>query len=113
MLTATAATTAQADEAIREMVTGDDGRRDPYRYYRQLRELAPVHRSDLDGNWYLSGYRTTRDLLLDKRVGKDPQGRMLRYGVNPELLQRFRQQAFINMLTVNPPDHGRLRKPAR
>lgn len=113
MLTATAATTLQADEVIKELVTGPEGRRNPYPLYRELREMAPIHRSELDGIWYLSGYRACRDLLLDKRVGKAPGGRMLRFGINPELLERFRAQQFINMLTVNPPDHGRLRKPAR
>ncbi|MGH8974177.1 MAG: cytochrome P450 [Acidimicrobiia bacterium] len=113
MLTATATTTAQADELIHELVLGKDGKRDPYPYYRRLRELAPVHRSELDRNYYLSGYWATRDLLLHRAVGRSENGRMLRYGINPEQLKRFREQGFVNMLTVNPPDHGRLRKPAR
>lgn len=111
MLTASLA--QEADDVLRELLVGPAGRSDPYPLYEHLRDLAPVHRSELDGVWYVSGYRTCRDVLLDRRAGKTGFGRTIRFGVNEELLRRVRQRQRPSMLTANPPEHTRLRKAAR
>ncbi len=103
----------EADEVLRELLTGPGGRSDPYPLYDALRGIAPVHRSELDGVWYLSSYRACRSVLLDRRAGKNPLGFSVRFGVNEELIQRFRSRQRPSMIIANPPEHGRLRKAAR
>jgi cytochrome P450 len=106
----------EADEVLRRLLTGPEGRREPYPLYHRLRQLAPVHRSDLDGMWYVSRYDTCREVLLDPRAGKAPlreADRPLRFGTNEEQVRRFVQRQRPSMLTSNPPDHTRLRAPAR
>lgn len=99
---------------IRELAVGR-GRQDPFSWYHALRALAPVHRSDLDGVWYVSSYAACRDLLLDRRTGKSESGtgRLTRFGVDPAFTQRFTDRRFRNMITTNPPEHTRLRNAAR
>jgi cytochrome P450 len=103
----------EADEVLRELLAGPGGRSDPYPLYDALRRLAPVHRSELDGVWYLSGYRACRSVLLDRRAGKNPLGFSVRFGVNEELIRRVRSRQRPSMINSNPPEHGRLRKAAR
>ncbi len=103
----------EADDVLRELLAGPAGHADPYPLYDELRRLAPVHRSDLDGVWYVSGYRACREVLLDRRAGKTGVGLSVRYGVNEELIRRFRERQRPSMITANPPEHGRLRKAAR
>jgi len=103
----------EADEVLRELLTGPGGQSNPYPLYDALRRLAPVHRSDLDGVWYVSGYRPCREVLLDRRAGKSGLGFSVRYGVNEELIRRFRERQRPSMITANPPEHARLRKAAR
>ncbi|MGH8973720.1 MAG: cytochrome P450 [Acidimicrobiia bacterium] len=103
----------EADDVLRELLAGAAGRSDPYPLYAALRGLAPVHRSDLDGVWYVSGYRACRSVLLDRRAGKNGVGFSARYGVNQELIRRVRERQRPSMITANPPDHSRLRKAAR
>lgn len=47
--------------------TTPEFRRDPYRYYRRLRESAPVFRNPA-GGWLLSRYRDCADALQDSRL---------------------------------------------
>ena len=109
----TASRVVEADEVLRELLAGPAGNSDPYPLLRHLRELAPVHRSDLDGVWYASDYRTVKQLLLDRRVGKSPAGFSKRFGLNEELVRRIRERQQPSMIVANPPEHGRLRKAAR
>ena len=109
----TAALVQEADDVLRELLAGPTGRSDPYPLYQHLRELAPVHRSALDDVWYVSGYSTCRDVLLDRRAGKTGIGRTVRFGVNQELMRRLQERQRPSMLTANPPEHTRLRKAAR
>lgn len=111
MLTASAV--QEADVVLRELLAGPAGRSDPYPLYDRLRRIAPVHRSDLDGVWYVSSYRACREVLLDRRAGKSGIGFSPRFGVNEELIRRARARQRPSMITANPPDHTRLRKAAR
>ena len=109
----TASVVQEADEVLRELFGGPGRRLDPYPLYDRLRRLAPVHRSDLDGVWYVSGYCPCREVLLDRRAGKSGTGRSARFGVNQELVRRARERQRPSMINANPPEHTRLRKPAR
>lgn len=111
MLTATVV--READELLRELLTGPGGQLDPYPLYDRLRQLAPVHRSELDGVWYLSSFRACRELLLDRRAGKNGTFQSPRFGVNEELLRRVRERQRPSMIIANPPEHTRLRQAAR
>lgn len=107
------ATVADADQILRQLLGASTAPPDPYPLYHGLRDLAPVHRSDLDGVWYVTGHEAARGLLLDPRIGKSPGGRIRRFGVSEEQAARFARRRRPSMITANPPDHTRLRFPAR
>jgi cytochrome P450 len=90
-----------------------EGHADPYPLYRWLREIAPVHRSELDGNWYVTGFDACRQVLGDSRIGKNSQFVVARHGVDPERIRLAQRRPRPSMLTVNPPEHTRLRGSAK
>ena len=59
------ATTDDPDDLIHRIMATPEGHADPYALYHQLREAAPVHRSGLDGVWYVSGFDAARQILGD------------------------------------------------
>ena len=63
------------------------GHADPYPLYRRLQAAAPVHRSGLDGVWYVSGFDACRHVLGDPRIGKNQQFIVKRHGVDPERIR--------------------------
>lgn len=72
---------------------------DPYAAYRALRENEPVHWSQSLGHWVLTCYEDVVSVLRDARftaTNRPPQRRWDRP---------------TTMVTADPPDHGRLRKP--
>lgn len=72
---------------------------DPYSAYQALRETEPVHWSDGLGHWVLTRYEDVVSVLRDARftaTNRPPQRRWERP---------------TTMVTADPPDHGRLRKP--
>ena len=89
-------------------------RRDPYPFYKKLRETDPIHRSFAGGGWVLSRYDDVRAVLSDKRSSADER--------NWNLYEKFRARAEAHgiddgyehdrqtMLRVDPPDHTRLRR---
>ena len=102
-----------ADDLIHRIMATREGHIDPYALYRRLQAVAPVHRSDLDGNWYVSGFDAGRQILGDPRVGKNNQFIVARHGVDPERLRIAQRRPRRSMLTVNPPEHTRLRGAAK
>jgi cytochrome P450 len=81
---------------------------DPYPFYHQLREEAPVFKTQ-QGFWLLTRYEDVALSLRDKRFGKDFAGNIhRRYGVD-----RMNEPVIANlaktMLVLDPPDHTRLR----
>jgi cytochrome P450 len=102
-----------ADDLIHRIMATREGHTDPYALYRRLQAAAPVHRSDLDGNWYISGFDAGRQILGDPRVGKKNQFIVARHGVDPERLRIAQRRPRRSMLTVNPPEHTRLRGAAK
>ena len=79
----------------------------------RLREAAPVHRSGLDGVWYVSGFDACRQILGDTRIGKNDQFIVPRHGVDPERVRLAQRRRRTSMLTANPPEHTRLRGAAK
>ncbi|MGY4306841.1 cytochrome P450 [Bradyrhizobium sp. USDA 4369] len=82
--------------------------RDPYPFYRQLRDNDPMHVTPF-GSVLASRHAEASLVLRDKRFGKDFVDRAIRrYG--PEIMQEpiFRSMSHW-MLQQDPPDHTRLR----
>src|SRR5258708_25120663 len=105
--------TLRADDLLERLFATGDGHPDPYPLYRALREVAPVHRSDLDGVWYLSRYEDCLGVLRDPRCGRKPAGRRSHrpFFVDGDRAFRFTQAVRHTMLWANPPEHSRLRGP--
>jgi cytochrome P450 len=106
-----------ADNVLLRLLLTPEGRADPYAYYRELRNSAPVLRSSL-GPVVLSRYDDCMAALRDPRLGR---GTALRsageapvafagFDVDPALRDAFFDRAGNNMLFADPPDHTRLRR---
>lgn len=102
-------------ELVRLLAT-PEGRADPYPHYARIREHAPVFRSAM-GSWIVTRFVDCQQVLRAPHFGKgdgadgSDRGRMARWGVPAEEAADFveffaRRQS---MLTLNPPDHTRLR----
>lgn len=102
---------ATPDELLGRLFAGSAGQREPYPLYRQLREAAPVHRSGLDGVWYVSRHVDCLKVLLDPGCGRKPAGEHSPrpFFVSAVQAHRFTRRQRRTMLWSNPPDHGRLR----
>ena len=105
----TNATLTQADDVLNRLFCTEAGRQDPYPLYRELRQVAPLFRSGLDGNWYASLYDDCKAILVDPRCGRKTDGIITRHGQNPAMVERFRRRTQHTMLLQNPPEHTRLR----
>src|SRR5215207_9969413 len=85
----------------------------PYPFYAQLREEAPVWRTEvLNGRtaWLVTRYEDVMGVLKDDRFAKDPRSaqdpdQRAQAQWVPAVLKPLEQ----NMLDVDDPDHGRLR----
>ena len=93
-----------------------EGRADPYPHYARMREHEPVFRSSI-GSWIVTRFEDCQQVLRSPQFGKGAdqdataRERLARWGVPAEEAADFR--AFFerrqSMLTLNPPDHTRLR----
>jgi cytochrome P450 len=107
---------AQADALLLQVLFSPESRADPYPLYREIRQLAPVHRSGL-GPVVLSRYEDCQHALRDHRLGKatgdlssvEVQGTQFR-PVSDATILKFRSRAPNSMLFANPPEHTRLRR---
>jgi cytochrome P450 len=102
-----------ADDVIHRVMATPEGHTDPYPLYRRLQAAAPVHRSALDGVWYVSGFDACRHVLGDPRIGKNKQFVVERHGVDPERIRLAQRRTRTSMITSNPPEHTRLRSAAK
>ena len=107
--TDTADPAVNPDGLVMETLLTPEGRADPYPRYRQLREVAPVHRSDLGAVWFLIRWADCNAVLRDPRLGKGDLNDDRRALFNPGLPPRQQTVMGNSMLFVNPPDHTRLR----
>ena len=98
------------------MLGTPEGRADPYPHYARIREHAPVFRSAM-GNWIVTRFADCQQVLRAPQFGKGPdqdataRARLARWGVPAEEAADFFEffQRRQSMLTLNPPDHTRLR----
>ncbi|HVH17433.1 MAG TPA: cytochrome P450 [Myxococcota bacterium] len=86
-------------------------RRDPYPYYRRLRETAPTYRSPLLGVTVLTRYDDVLSVLRDPRFSVRRSESRAFQRLNPfaELSPEFQSMIERNLLMLDPPDHTRLR----
>jgi cytochrome P450 len=92
-----------------------EGRADPYPRYARIREHAPVFRSTM-GSWIVTRYADCQQALRAPQFGKSSDQdtarmRVARWDIPEKEVADFveffeRRQS---MLTLNPPDHTRLR----
>jgi len=107
---ATDANVLAADEVLTALYETPEGAPDPYPFYRRLRDLAPLHRSQLDGVWYALRFEDVRALLNDQRFGRDLERPNPAYAFRFRPVQAQTMGIFRSTLLVkNPPEHTRLR----
>ncbi|MFF1683360.1 cytochrome P450 [Streptomyces sp. NPDC058256] len=84
---------------------------DPHTVLRQLTDSGSAHRCEPDGappQWLITGYEAARQVLTDPRVSKRSERAGLERGW---LMSGVRDEVGVDyMLTVDPPEHTRLRK---
>src|SRR5437899_299071 len=87
-------------------------RDDPFPLFADVRELGAVHAVTLaDGHdaWLVVGYDEARSALNDRRLSKDMHAALASGG--EVVAEGLPGPAFArHMLTVDPPDHTRLRR---
>ena len=80
-------------------------RADPYPFYDMLRAFAPIFYWKPWGMWFLTAYEDCHALLRDDRFGHLP----LSVAAAPPRQRALWQMQTHWLLTMNPPDHTRLR----
>jgi len=100
---------AAPDEVLVSLFSDVEVRADPYPAYRRLREVAPVHRSEVLPLWVVTRFDDCGAVLRDPRFGKSDEAQRI-FGSAPDASER--DVPIISrhsMLRMNPPDHTRLR----
>jgi cytochrome P450 len=85
------------------------GRDDPYPVYRRLREIAPLIRAD-DGALVVTRYADGAATVRDPRLGHLPKDMLGFIGLADWADHPATYALFTSILTLNPPDHTRLRR---
>src|SRR5258705_6446701 len=85
------------------------GREDPYPRYARLQEISPVVRAD-DGALVLTRHADCATVTRDGRLGHLPKHMLAFIGLADWAEHSALRQLFTSMLTLNPPDHTRLRR---
>jgi cytochrome P450 len=96
------AVTATEAGQVASALFGPEGRNDPYPLYDRLRELEPVHFNPFVRMWFLTRHADCLAVLRDRRFSAELGQR----------LRRREEQLPASMLTSDPPEHTRLRRPA-
>lgn len=94
-----------AQEIVRMLHT-EPARRSPHAFYDKLRDLAPVHRDQDSGAWYLARWEDCNRVLRSSRFGQG--GRIKddpRYAASSSL-----KLLGENLTGMDPPEHTRLRR---
>ncbi len=97
------------DEVLVALFSDAGVRADPYPAFRRLRELAPVHRSEVLPLWVVTRFDDCGAVLRDPRFGKGDETQRI-FGSAPDAAER--EVPIISrhsMLRMNPPDHTRMR----
>jgi cytochrome P450 len=85
------------------------GREDPYPRYARLQKISPVVRAD-DGALVLTRHADCATVTRDGRLGHLPKHMLAFIGLADWAEHSALRQLFTSMLTLNPPDHTRLRR---
>ena len=85
------------------------GREDPYPAYGRLREIAPLVRAD-DGALVATTYADCATVVRDGRFGHMPREMLGFIGLADWAEHPALRLLFTSILTLNPPDHTRLRR---
>jgi cytochrome P450 len=85
------------------------GREDPYPRYARLREISPVVRAP-DGALVLTHHADCAAAVRDPRLGHMPTEALAFLGLPDWAEHPALYQLFTSILTINPPDHTRLRR---
>jgi cytochrome P450 len=85
------------------------GRDDPYPRYARLREIGPVLRAD-DGALVVTRHADCAAVTRDPRLGHIPTHMLGFIGLADWTEHPALHQLFTSILTLNPPDHTRLRR---
>ena len=97
-----------AAAAFGELFT-EAGRRDPYPFYRRLRELGPYVTMP-DGSLLVSGYAELTAVLREHRIVKASEGRLAAAGYPDWRDRPSLRLMYTSLLLLNPPEHTRLRR---
>ncbi|UCM87938.1 cytochrome P450 [Streptomyces marincola] len=104
--TATTATPEQADQALMALLTPPFPE-NPFPLYETLRSVNRVHPSAQLGLWALSGYDEVTEFLRLPDVKSGARAAALR---RPDWADHLSLRMYLNtMVTLNQPDHGRIR----
>jgi len=95
------------DAALLTVLTDPAAVADPYPYYREIREQAPIFQTSITGTWVLSRFADGRALLRDPRAGSGAGLSEDRVGIDGS--RRRDRNGPLSMLFLNPPDHTRIR----
>ncbi|GAA3451496.1 cytochrome P450 [Dactylosporangium matsuzakiense] len=101
----------QNDEVLRllDELTTMTGREDPYPRYARLRQISPIVRAQ-DGALVVTGYGDCQTVVRDGRLAHMPPDMLAFVGFPDWRARPALMQLFTSMLTLNPPDHTRLRR---
>jgi cytochrome P450 len=85
---------------------------DPYPFYNRLRNKAPIHYSIALRAWWVTGFDLVQEVLRDKRFGSDVRKfpervKKILPNLDPERREDFEHPS---MLSLDPPDHSRIRR---
>ena len=80
---------------------------DPLSYLAKIRELEPIHWSDVANCWVITRYEDCKALIKHPNIGKDDWWRIASSGDEPlQIIDEFRKKL---MNYNDPPEHRRLR----
>jgi cytochrome P450 len=95
--------------ALLTELTTMEGRDDPYPRYERLRSISPLVRAD-DGAVVVTRYADCAAVVRDGRLGHMPPDMLAFLGLPDWADHPALRQLFTSILTMNPPDHTRLRR---
>lgn len=102
---------------LRDIVSAEF-KADPFPFYAQLRQQAPVFRAKITGRknprpsqivWLVTRYQDVVDLLRDERFLKNKRTALSGQPSKAMWIPAFARPLEKNMLDLDPPDHRRLR----
>lgn len=100
---------ASADDALLALFSDPAVRANPYPAYHRLRDLAPVHRSEVLPLWILTRFDDCSAVLRDPRFGKSDEALRIFGGSTEAAGREVPIISQYSMLRMNPPDHTRMR----